>query len=151
MYKGTGDEWGGWNGDRERHRSRDEQSQSEVKGSYRSALSWFSIAIVIYFTNILSKNRNGTMTSASSPKKMGIWLGKSNGRASLLELFTKAHQQACNWLLIPPKFQGFLSHGLRDPNPKGKLFYVSPATDSQLVCTSMTSLIVKIKYSYISW
>ena len=59
--------------------------------SGRCVLSWPSVVIVIHLPNTLSKNRNGTMTSANFPREIGIGLHKGNFRASLLELLTRAH------------------------------------------------------------
>lgn len=58
--------------EKKRYRSKDEQSQSGVKGNGIHVLSCFSVVIVICFPNILRKNKNETMTSAKSPREMGI-------------------------------------------------------------------------------
>lgn len=83
-------------GGMERERYKSVMSKVRVVLSGRCVLSWFSVVIVIHLPNILSKSNNGTMTSDNSPREMGIGLCKSNFRASLLELLTRAHQAAFN-------------------------------------------------------
>lgn len=50
---------------REREISRDEQSHIGLR---KLVGIFLADSLLIYFTNILSKNRNGSMTSASSPR-----------------------------------------------------------------------------------
>lgn len=71
-------------------------SKVKVQLSGRCVLSWSSVVIVIHLPNTLSRNRNGTMTSANFPWEMDIGVPKGNFRVSLLELLPRAHQTACS-------------------------------------------------------
>lgn len=53
-----------------------ERCKVKVRLSGRCVLSWSSVVIVIHLPNTLSRNRNGTMTSANLPWEMEIGVPK---------------------------------------------------------------------------